>query len=258
MKATGLCGVVLGFGLLTFMVPVQGLENTQKPIDRLLSDARSKVSEGDKEGAAALYHRALQMDSSNKEARGQLFTLLVEAQSDAPAEEQPEVLQIITSNIQDPVQAPVNFSLPYLENGVLTSHDGSMSQAVLVILQKLQNNDNEAAVKLARNLKKQHPSHPVPYNLLGLGWQGLGDPSQAREFFQKALELQENFHAARINLAELELLLGEFTTAHQELDMVLKRDDHNRRACLVKAQLYNLEGQPEIAKEWYSKVSENL
>jgi len=229
-----------------------------KIVNSVVEEARQKVAEGDKEKAALLYYQASQMDNTNHEARRELTSLLVESQINAPESEQSGVMAILENHVTFPPFPAERFPLTFLNNGALTAGDGSMNHQVLLILQKLQNNDNESAVKLAERLNKKYPFHPVPYNLLGLAWQGKGDPSKAHEFFEKALALKENFHAARINLAELELHLGEFNAAHQALDAVLSNDIHNRRACLVKAQLYSLEGQSELANRWYSKVSESL
>jgi Tfp pilus assembly protein PilF len=168
------------------------------------------------------------------------------------------VVAAIEDRVAEPAFPSAYFPLTYLSNGALRSNDESMSRQVLLVLKKLQLGENESAIQITQGLQKQYPKHPVPYNLLGLAWQASGDPSRAQAFFQQALAVESNFHPARINLAELELHLGEFVTAHQELNMVLKADNHNRRACLVMAQLYTLEGKPELARKWYSVVSSQL
>jgi tetratricopeptide (TPR) repeat protein len=226
--------------------------------NEIVYQARSKAAKGELEGAILLYYKALQIDSTAKDARYELSKLLVKSQLADPYTEQSEELKLIEARAGESDFVATRFPLVFLSNAELSANDEPMSHQVLLTLRKLQNNDNTAAIKIAQVLQKNYPTHPVPYNLLGLAWQGKGNPSKAGEFFQRALALQEDFHAARINLAELELYLGEFLAAHQQLDTVLKVDHNNRRACLVKAHLYNLEGRKELAVQWYSKVSGQL
>ncbi len=227
-------------------------------VDDIVKQARSKATEGDLESAASLYYKALQMGDMSPRTRRELANILIKGQVEDPYAEQSDGLKLIEARISEPSFLATHFPLAFLSNAVLNANDEPMSRQVLLILKKLQTNDNETAIKMAQVLQRNYPGHPVPYNLLGLAWQGKGDPSKAEEFFQRALALRESFHAARINLAELELHLGDFLAAHQQLDTVLEVDNNNRRACLVKAHLYNLEGRSELAKQWYSKVSEQL
>lgn len=251
MKANGFVSIVF----VVFMVPgVYGISH----VDPLVREARIKASDGDVEGATVLYHQALQMDGENTEIRRELAQVLVEASVREPHTDQLEVTEIIDKEIQKPIFSSARFSLSFLNNGALTSSDECMHCDVLLVLEKLQSNDNGSAISIAQTLQKKYPEHAVPYNLLGLAWEGKGNPTEAQAFFQKALVLNENFHAARLNLAELESHLGEFSQAHQEIDRVLNMESDNRRACLMKAQLYALQGQLELSQQWSAKVSEKL
>lgn len=227
-------------------------------LDALVHEARAKATEGDLENAALLYYNALQIDSTAKDIRRELADVLIKSQLKEPYAEQADGIKQMETRLAESSALVTHFPLVFLSNAELSAKDEPMSRQVLLILRKLQSNDNRSAIKLAQVLQRNYPGHPVPYNLLGLAWQGQGNPAKAEEFFEQALALRENFHAARLNLAELELYLGEFLAAHQQLDTVLKADKNNRRACLVKAQLYHLEGRSELARQWYSKVSEQL
>jgi len=243
---------------LFFAVAVFTSAHANTRVEEIVSQARLKANEGDLEKSALLYYKALQLDKTAKDVRSELASLLVRSQLEDAYAEQSDSIKSLETRATETTFLATGFPLVFLSNAELKADDEAMSHQVLLILKKLQSNDNNAAIKMAQVLQRNYPSHPVPYNLLGLAWQGKGNPGRAEEFFQQALALRENFHAARINLAELELYLGEFLTAHQQLDTVLKADNNNRRACLVKAHLYNLEGRNELAKQWYSKVSEQL
>lgn len=257
MHIRGLRTLVLVISLFSIASIASGRADISS-VDMTLKVARQKLSLGDKEGASLLYQRALQMDNTNQEASRALAGIVIEAQAAAPYSEETDILAILQERATEPPFPATYFSLAFLNNGALSAQDEHMSRAVLLALRKLQINNHTAAIKIAASLQSKYPQHPVPYNLLGLAWQSKGDPGKAHEFFEQALALQENFHVARLNLAELELYVGKFNAAHQAVDTVLKNDAGNRRAFLVKAQLYTLEGQKALAKAWYTKASAEL
>lgn len=244
---------MVGFGMLSVAVMPVIANDT---IDGLLEKARSKETQGDLESAASFYRQALERDDKNIKARQGLAAVLIESQIRDPHSEHPLIVENLIEEHKDNAAFPsARFPLGFLANGALNAGEESMHSEVLLILTQLQKGDNQGAIRVSENLRKKYPSHPVPYNLLGLAWQGVGNPTKARDFFQKALSEKKDFHAARINLAELELHLGEFSNAHQELKTVLKTDKNNRRACLAMAHLYTVEGKSKEAKQWYQKAS---
>lgn len=244
--------VSLLFALTVFNVSAETLQP-----ELLIHQARQKAQEGDFESAAALYHEVLQTNKHHTIARKELAQILVEAQVQDPYSEHSDPV-LYLEKMAKPNPSTERFSLSFLSNGALGAKDFKMRKEVLLVLNKLQYGENKAAIKIAKNLQVKHPDHPVPYNLLGLAWQGIGEPTKAEELFKQALSLEQNFHAARMNLAELELHLGEYDAAQNELNVVLKTDQHNRRASLMIAELYALEGKSDLAQKWYSKVSEQL
>lgn len=245
--------VVMGFVALLFFPFAQAM---MMKVDTLVNEAQLKVEQGDLEGAAVLYHQALQMEDLDPSARLELAKLLIEAKTKEPYAEHTEMVEAIERNVRDSIYPSTQFSLNFLNNAPLNSSEGVMSRKVLLILKKIQNGDNTAAVKVAQILQAEHPGHPVPYNLLGLAWQGNGNLMKAQTFFSKALKARENFHAARINRAELNLHLGNFAQARQDLNDVLADNPSERRACLAMARLCLLEQKLDSAKEWYSRASE--
>lgn len=244
---------MVGLSVLTLAaMPVIANEN----IESLLEKGRSKTMQGDLEGAASAYRQVLERDEKHIKARQGLAAVLVESQIRDPHSEHTTFVEnLIEAHREDAAFPSARFPLGFLANGALSAGDEPMRSEVLFILTQLQKGDNQSALKVAESLRQHYPNHPVPYNLLGLAWQGIGDPAEAHDFFQKALAEKSDFHAARINIAELALHLGEFSNAHQELKTVLKTDKNNRRACLVMAQLYTLKGKSKEAKQWYQKAS---
>lgn len=64
-------------------------------VDPILQEARLKASDGDLEGATALYHQALQQDGENTEIRRELAKVIVEANVREPNSDSLEVMEVI-------------------------------------------------------------------------------------------------------------------------------------------------------------------
>jgi len=225
--------------------------------DALVQEARLKVEQSDLHSAALLYRRALEMDEDNPKIRVELAKVLIDAQGRDPYSENSDMMALIEQQLQDQQVPEREFSLGYVKNIELGKDDQNLHRAAVKVLKKVQNQNYTNALKLAENLREQYPNNPVVYNLLGLAWQGKGDLMQAEAFYSKAIAIRSDFHAARLNRAELEIQLGKFINAGEDLDKVLALDSQNRRACLVKARLCLLEQNINSAKEWYSKASEH-
>ncbi len=228
-------------------------------IDYLILEARAKADKGHFERAAVAYQQVLEVDDTHPEARIGLANALMNAQIKEPYAEQSDALSVVLA--QDKSKSPLlisQMSLGFLENAALDSIDQSLKEEVLYSLNQLQMGEHDRAIKTLDRIQKKVPEHPVPYNLLGMAWQSKGNPSKARDYFEKALSIKQDFNSARINLAELQIHLGEFDSATKELNKVLAFDKSNQRACLVMAHLSSLTGKHEEAKRWYKKAVELL
>lgn len=64
-------------------------------LDVLLEEARSRAANGDIDGAAHAYHKALQMDAKNDEARQGLSEAITAGHLQEPHAEEPDVLKAI-------------------------------------------------------------------------------------------------------------------------------------------------------------------
>lgn len=72
-------------------------------VDPILQEARLKASDGDLEGATALYHQALQQDSENTEIRRELAKVIVEANVREPHTDSLEVMDVIEKGTKTPI-----------------------------------------------------------------------------------------------------------------------------------------------------------
>lgn len=225
--------------------------------DALVQEARIKAEQNDLHSAALLYRRALEIDEDNPKIRVELARVLIDVQGRDPYSENSDMMALIEQQLEDQQVPEREFSLGYVKNIELGKNDQNLHRVAVKVLKKLKNQNYTSALRLAENLREQYPHNPVVYNLLGLASQGKGDLMQAEAFFSKAIAIRSDFHAARLNRAELEIQQGKFINAGDDLDKVLEFDSHNRRACLVKARLCLLEQNINSAKEWYSRASEH-
>ncbi len=223
-------------------------------VDPLIQAARLKVNEGDLGEAAALYHQALQIEDLESPVRLELAKVLIEGQARDPYSESFEELEAVQNNVR--AGRSQDFSTSFLNNVPLEHTQKHLERQALIILNKIKNDDNQVAFKLANVFQQKNPSHSTPYNLLGLAYRGKGELKKAVDLFSEAIQRKADFHAARLNRAEIKLHLGALDEARDDLNAVLAFDKTNRRACLVMARLCMLEQKTALAEEWYAKASE--
>lgn len=242
--------------LLTFVLfSTQTIANT---IEQYIEDGRSKAKAGDLEAAVVMYQKALKLEENNLTARKELANILLEAQlndhySDQTAAEIAALQEIKPGS----PYSPLHFPLHYLSNAAIGSDEEALNFDTLLALTQLQKGENESAIKTAHTIQKKSPEHPVSHNILGLAWAAKGETKKARDEYEKALSLKQDFHAARINLAELNIRSGDYKKARGDLNSVLQQDKNNRRASLLMAKLSELEGNKEEAKRWYQHTSKS-
>lgn len=233
----------------------QTIANT---VEQYIEHGRTRAKEGDLEAAVIMYQKALKLEENSITARKELANILLEAQlndhySDQTAAEIAALQEIKPGK----PYSPLYFPLYFLYNAALGAEEEALSFDALLALTQLQKGENESAIKTANTLQTKTPSHPVPHNILGLAWAAKGETKRARDSYEKALSLKKDFHAARLNLAELEIRSGNYPEAKADLEFVLKAQQNNRRASLLMAKLCELEGNATEAKRWYQNTSKN-
>ncbi|MDQ2696456.1 MAG: PEP-CTERM system TPR-repeat protein PrsT, partial [Pseudomonadota bacterium] len=124
---------------------------------------------------------------------------------------------------------------------------GLVQADILLILTHLQNRDFDEAVKAANALVEKLPDNPMPYNLLGVAYMSQDQHQQARDAFTKALEIQPDFTTAELNLAQLDLKVGDKGAAAGRYQQILERDAANLNAMLGLAALAEQAGRRDEA-----------
>jgi len=240
--------------LLMFFVGKVGA-NT---VEQYLQQAEAKFKRGDLESAAVLYQKVIKLDENNLTARKKLAAILIQAKMKDPESEYSGAdLAVIQEATPIHPLPHYHFSLIDLANITLSPNDKHLKHESLRALTQLRQGDHDSAIQTANALKRKSPDHPVAHNLLGLAWVAKGDINQARNHFEKALSLKEDFYAARINLANLEIQAKNYSKARLNLDKVIASDKNNRQAHLSLAKLSDLEGKTKESKHWVRQVSQH-
>ncbi len=113
------------------------------------------------------------------------------------------------------------------------------------------------AVPVAENLVKLRPTNANFHNLLGMALGQTGNMVGARAAFEKALQLNGNLTAAKLNLARLEIATKALDVASSRLNEVLRLEPKNGEAMLDLAVIAEKKGQQIEAQRWLEKARDN-
>lgn len=115
-------------------------------------------------------------------------------------------------------------------------------QKSLQALAQWQHGDNQGALKTALSVPKPY-THATAWNLLGLAWMHMKDAVKAKIAFDHALDMNPDFHMARLNLATVLMTGGDFRDAEDHITQVLQDSPQHQEALLTREQLKRLQGE---------------
>jgi len=129
---------------------------------------------------------------------------------------------------------------------------------VVLVLKYLQLEEFDKAREAVQSLIDKRPESPVGYNLLGLVHARMGRPDEARSAYEKALEIDQNFYSAAMNLARLDLKQGNVEQARARFETIAAKDIPLAvNAGLVLARMDLLAGDNESARARYTALLES-
>nr|WP_274522279.1 XrtA/PEP-CTERM system TPR-repeat protein PrsT [Ectothiorhodospira mobilis] len=196
------------------------------PADLYEIKGRLLLGSGDAAGGIEAFGEALAGDPGSAELRQLLAAALLR---DGQIDEGMETLRVASGENNDPqTQARTEAS------------------AALMLLQGGQ---YEKALEAARRLEEVLPGAALPGNIAGAALMGLGREDEARQAFQRAMELDPDNLSVRMNLAGLELRSGHEARARELLASVHDRDPAHARAVQRLALLDIRAGEPELAQQ---------
>lgn len=142
-----------------------------------------------------------------------------------------------------------------LETAVDLGKDVLQAELMLTLIH-LRNGDYQQALEQARIFAGKSPDSPVPHNLEGAAYLGLGRTEAAREAFRKALAKDAGFLPARMNLAGMNEKAGKSDAARRAYMDVLERKPGHAGALMALARLAGSQGREEEASKYLQKAFE--
>jgi putative PEP-CTERM system TPR-repeat lipoprotein len=119
-----------------------------------------------------------------------------------------------------------------------TKLDSNNYQAdMLLVASHLKRGNYDRALNAMASLEKKQPKNPVIFNLKAGILHGMKDIPNARENFERALELQPTFLAAAVNLAQLDILDRNLKSARGRLEAILEKDKSNVSVLIALSEL---------------------
>lgn len=139
---------------------------------------------------------------------------------------------------------------------VLKKDPGNIQVATALIGIYLREGQAAKAILVAETLVKRHPTSAAFFNMLGMAHGQAGRASEARAAFEQAIKLDDNFIAAKINLARLDSATRAFDAAAKRLTAILEVDAKNSEAMYEMAIVSERRGQREEAQRWLEKAND--
>ncbi len=133
---------------------------------------------------------------------------------------------------------------------------GLVQADILLALTHLKNKDYERALSVATEFTRKNPNNPLAFNILGSIYTAMGESTQARENFAKAMEIQPGFVAAAMNLALLDIDAGDLKQAEARYKDILKHDPGYTSAMLGLARLAERDGREQDMVDWLERARE--
>ena len=132
--------------------------------------------------------------------------------------------------------------------------EGKNKARVLLVYSHLRKEDFVQARKVASELVSEEPGNPAWQVVAGGVEMLAGERMLARKYFNKAIELKNDFALARINLARMEFEEGNLKGARNQFDKILAQDEKNITALLGMAQVAERYGDVGQAVSWLEKA----
>lgn len=111
-----------------------------------------------------------------------------------------------------------------LVGSAFSAQSQSTDEQIRVATLEIQSKEYASAEELLRKVLTEDSRSPIAHNLLGICQARTGDEEAARESFERAVELDPKFVAARVNLGNLLLGLREWAAALREFKAAIAAD----------------------------------
>ncbi len=183
--------------------------------------------------------------AGNTEEAARLFEVVAKERPDDPELKTRLALTRIQGGKPEAAVAELNEKLK-------TNPDAARAH-ILLVLTQLRENNLDAALEAAENLKKNLKDNPLPDNLLGGIWVRKGDLVAGRKAFNAALSLNDKFIPAILNLAQLDLSENKNEAAKANYFKIIEIDKTNTAAMMALSRLAFADADRETGVSWLKK-----
>jgi putative PEP-CTERM system TPR-repeat lipoprotein len=125
----------------------------------------------------------------------------------------------------------------------LSASDSSKYQADLALFSAhLRRHEYDKALAAADAILKKQPASAIPHYLRGIAYLAKRDLKNARASFEKALEIQPDYHAAARSLAIIDIQEGSVEAARDRYTRLLAKYPNNEDLLLGSAEVLRASG----------------
>ncbi len=131
---------------------------------------------------------------------------------------------------------------------------GQPQVAMALAMLYLRRDDARNARQVADALVRKMPGDALAHNLLGVVRAATQQPVEARVAYARALKLQPDLLAARLNLARLDMAEGRFDSARKDVSALLVARPRNVQVLVEMARLEMATDRLEAARQLLEKA----
>lgn len=201
-----------------------------------------------------------------QEPRAKYLRAIVSAKSGNSADSKAKLNEVIvtlnaipdTVMMQNPsylfLAGVTNFNFGNLEDALhyfkdyLKVKENDFNSLRYIAIIELKQGKPENAKNLLSKAKIYYPDSPALLSLLGIALMEVGKVEQAKYYFEEVVKLTPNYSSALSNLAQSEIISGDYTQAINNLLNAKKGDKNNTAITLLLVEAYLKTKQYEKAK----------
>jgi putative PEP-CTERM system TPR-repeat lipoprotein len=131
---------------------------------------------------------------------------------------------------------------------------GQLRAGTALTVIHLKRGDAKRAVDVANAVAAKAPKNPAALNLLGIARGVAGDRKGSRTALEQAVAVDHAFLPARLNLAKLDVVEGNYQAARERLQAILKDHPKNAQAMFELAAVEERAGRPAEAIRWLERL----
>lgn len=239
--------------------------SSAKTFEELMKRARNESALGLVASAESSYRQALRKDGKNIDAMLELAAILQKQKRPSQALDVLAEAKTILTAQERPNQDQVfkyryTLAMTYLQVGDRNKAHSILSDLVgtdrtflpgyaALAFSYLKDGKDSVAKFIVDQAMDRGGEHPALYNILGILQERQSKPAVAKDFYNRALTMNEFFAPALVNRANLYLVSGEVSMAENDYKKALDAEPSNTDAMIGLGVVYRQSGRFTAAKD---------